>query len=209
MPRKSKTGTEPVRGLVLFAIFMIPFIVGLVAALVGRPFPAPWDVLPTVSVFAAMILILCLNRPMLCVWLGHMVFAILCIASAVILYFRSQDPSAAFAVIMAVMSLLTLAMMTVLVYREAGWGWQIFKSGKACRFGKLFLGYILLFLGLGIGVDIIPGMASLVESIRRTLMSMFAITYPLALWTEFLSVEAGTRSTSEETRKSCEETGRG
>lgn len=88
----------------------------------------------------------------------------------------------AFAMLVSVMGFLTLIAMAYLARKEIR-GWKICRSKKAFLLGQAFIGYVLLFLLIGIAMDIIPGMTLLAANIREALIEIFAITYPLGLWT--------------------------
>ena len=95
----------------------------------------------------------------------------------------------AFAFVMAFMSLLTLALMANLAYKDEGWGKGMLDSEKAFRLGRPLLMFYRLFLAFGILTEIVPGMAALISDNSGILISMFMATYPMALWNKFTDID--------------------
>lgn len=83
---------------------------------------------------------------------------------------------------MAFMSLLTLALMANLAYKDEGWRKGMLDSEKAFRLGRPLLMFYRLFLAFGILAEIVPGMAALISDNSGILISMFMTTYPVTLW---------------------------
>ena len=84
--------------------------------------------------------------------------------------------------VMAFMSLLTLALMANLAYKDEGWRKGMLDSEKAFRLGRPLLMFYRLFLAFGILAEIVPGMAALISDNSGILISMFMTTYPVTLW---------------------------
>jgi len=198
-------GTEkkdkPIHGLALAIVFALLFVIGLLGTLIetflGNGNCPALDILGAIGIWGALITILVFNYPMRTVWYGYGFFALIFVIVAGILYSDSHketeeaakaaQEAAAFAIVLVIMCILTLILMGVIAYEDTGMR-KLLKNKKAYLFGKPFLKYILLLLALAFGVELIPGLGSLISNIRGTLISMFITTYPLALFTEFSKV---------------------
>lgn len=105
------------------------------------------------------------------------------------LHAYGETEAGAFAFVMAFMSLLTLALMANLAYKDEGWGRGMLDSEKAFRLGRPLLMFYRLFLAFGILAEIVPGMAALISRNSGILISMFMTTYPIALWNKFTDID--------------------
>lgn len=182
MSRDPKTDVLPQWAYTLVVTLLIPFAIILALVLVGMNVSDTWTMVASICVLVAIIFISHLRWPMACVWIDHLASSLIFLGTALILYNQGKPMSGALAMLVSVMGLLTLNAMSYLAYKEIR-GWAICRSEKAFLLGQTFIGYVLLFFLIGIAMDVIPGMTLLVPDIRGALIEIFAITYPLGLWT--------------------------
>lgn len=189
MSSDAKANTLPKYSYILLAVLLIPYIVDLVWTIIPKEGTVPDEMTMAASVcmFAAIAFIAHLAWLRRVIWFGHLgAFGLF---SFLFIHLRTRSEAGAFAFIVAFMSLLTLALMVNLAYKDEGRWKGMLDSEKAFRLGRPFLMYYMLFLALGILVEIIPGMATLISGNSGTLISMFLVTYPLTLWSKFSDID--------------------
>ena len=188
MSSDTKANTLPKWSYLRLAALMIPYTVGLLWSIVSKGnVPDAMMVFASVCMFVAIAFVLHLAWPRRIIWFGHLTAFVL--FSISFIYLRADGEAGAFAFVVAFMGLLTLALMVNLAYKDEGWGKGMLDNEKAFRLGRPFLMYYMLFLALGMLIEIIPGMAALISSNRGTLISMFLVTYPLTLWSKFSDID--------------------
>ena len=96
-------------------------------------------------------------------WFAHLAAFVLFFILFLFLHAYGETEAGAFAFVMAFMSLLTLALMANLAYKDEGWGKGMLDSEKAFRLGRPLLMFYRLFLAFGILAEIVPGMAALIS----------------------------------------------
>lgn len=122
-------------------------------------------------------------------WFAHLAAFVLFFILFLFLHAYGETEAGAFAFVMAFMSLLTLALMANLAYKDEGWGRGMLDSEKAFRLGRPLIMFYRLFLAFGILAEIVPGMAALISCNSGILISMFMTTYPIALWNKFTDID--------------------
>lgn len=182
MSRNTQADALPQWVYILVVTLLIPFAIILTLALTGMNVSDTWTMVASTCILVAITFISHVRWPMFCVWIDHLASSLIFLSTALILYNQEEPVQGAFAMLMSVMDFLTLIAMAYLARKEIR-GWKIFRSKKAFLLGQTFIGYVLLFLLIGIAMDVIPGMTLLATNIREALIEIFAITYPLGLWT--------------------------
>lgn len=190
MSRNTQADALPQWVYILVVTLLIPFAIILTLALTGMNVSDTWTMFASTCILVAIAFISHLRWPMFCVWIDHLASSLIFLSTALILYNQEKPMSGAFAMLMSAMGFLTLIAMVYLARKEIG-GWKIYRSRKAFLLGQTFIGYVLLFLLIGIAMDVIPGMTLLVTNIRGALIGIFAITYPLGLWTAIHNHDEG------------------
>lgn len=173
MSSDAKANTLPKWSYILLAVLLVPFGVGLIWAIVSKGnVPDAVTVIAAVCIFTAIALIVHLAWPRRSMFHAY-----------------GETEAGAFAFVMAFMSLLTLALMANLAYKDEGWGKGMLDSEKAFRLGRPLLMFYRLFLAFGILAEIVPGMAALISDNSGILICMFMTTYPIALWNKFTDID--------------------
>lgn len=186
-----KANTLPKWSYILLAVLLVPFGVGLIWAIVSSKGNVPDAVMMIAAVcfFTAIALIVHLAWPRRSMWFAHLAAFVLFFILFLFLHAYGETEAGAFAFVMAFMSLLTLALMANLAYKDEGWGRGMLDSEKAFRLGRPLLMFYRLFLAFGILAEIVPGMAALISCNSGILISMFMTTYPIALWNKFTDID--------------------
>ena len=178
-----KANTLPKWSYILLAVLLVPFDVGLIWAIVSKDnVPDTVTMIASVCIFTAIAFIVHLAWPRRSMWLGHLAAFVLFFILFLFLHAYGETEAGAFAFVMAFMSLLTLALMANLAYKDEGWRKGMLDSEKAFRLGRPLLMFYRLFLAFGILAEIVPGMAALISDNSGILISMFMTTYPVTLW---------------------------
>ena len=178
MSSDAKANTLPKWSYILLAVLLVPFGVGLIWAIVSKGnVPDAVTVIAAVCIFTAIALIVHLAWPRRSMWFAHLAAFVLFFILFLFLHAYGETEAGAFAFVMAFMSLLTLALMANLAYKDEGWGKGMLDSEKAFRLGRPLLMFYRLFLAFGILAEIVPGMAALISDNRGILICMFMTTY--------------------------------
>ena len=186
----AKANTLPKWSYILLAALLVPFGVGLIWAIVSKGnVPDAVTVIAAVCFFTAIALIVHLAWPRRSMWFAHLAAFVLFFILFLFLHAYGETEAGAFAFVMAFMSLLTLALMANLAYKDEGWGKGMLDSEKAFRLGRPLLMFYRLFLAFGILAEIVPGMAALISDNSGILICMFMTTYPIALWNKFTDID--------------------
>lgn len=157
MSSDAKANTLPKWSYILLAVLLVPFGVGLIWAIVSKGnVPDAVIVIAAVCIFTAIALIVHLAWPRRSMWFAHLAAFVLFFILFLFLHAYGETEAGAFAFVMAFMSLLTLALMANLAYKDEGWGKGMLDSEKAFRLGRPLLMFYRLFLAFGILVEIVP-----------------------------------------------------
>lgn len=118
-----KANTLPKWSYILLAVLLVPFDVGLIWAIVSKDnVPDTVTMIASVCIFTAIAFIVHLAWPRRSMWLGHLAAFVLFFILFLFLHAYGETEAGAFAFVMAFMSLLTLALMANLAYKDEGWG---------------------------------------------------------------------------------------
>lgn len=118
-----KANTLPKWSYILLAVLLVPFGVGLIWAIVSKGnVPDAVTVIAAVCFFTAIALIVHLAWPRRSMWFAHLAAFVLFFILFLFLHAYGETEAGAFAFVMAFMSLLTLALMANLAYKDEGWG---------------------------------------------------------------------------------------
>lgn len=119
----AKANTLPKWSYILLAALLVPFGVGLIWAIVSKGnVPDAVTVIAAVCFFTAIALIVHLAWPRRSMWFAHLAAFVLFFILFLFLHAYGETEAGAFAFVMAFMSLLTLALMANLAYKDEGWG---------------------------------------------------------------------------------------
>lgn len=188
MSSDAKANTLPKWSYILLAVLLGPFGVGLIWAIVSKGnVPDAVMMIASVCIPTAIALIVHLAWPRRSMWFAHLTAFVLFFI--LFLCLHTYGEAGAFAFVMAFMSLLTLALMANLAYKDEGWRKRMLDSEKAFRLGRPLLMFYRLFLAFGILAEIVPGMAALISDNSGILISMFMTTYPVTLWNKFTDID--------------------
>lgn len=123
MSSDAKANTLPKWSYILLAVLLVPFGVGLIWAIVSKGnVPDAVTVIAAVCIFTAIALIVHLAWPRRSMWFAHLAAFVLFFILFLFLHAYGETEAGAFAFVMAFMSLLTLALMANLAYKDEGWG---------------------------------------------------------------------------------------
>ena len=118
-----KANTLPKWSYILLAVLLVPFGVGLIWAIVSKGnVPDAVTVIASICILTAIALIVHLAWPRRSMWFAHLAAFVLFFILFLFLHAYGETEAGAFAVVMAFMSLLTLALMANLAYKDEGWG---------------------------------------------------------------------------------------
>ena len=146
MSSDAKANTLPKWSYILLAVLLVPFGVGLIWAIVSKGnVPDAVTVIAAVCIFTAIALIVHLAWPRRSMWFAHLAAFVLFFILFLFLHAYGETEAGAFAFVMAFMSLLTLALMANLAYKDEGWGKGMLDSEKAFRLGRPLLMFYRLF----------------------------------------------------------------
>lgn len=119
----AKANTLPKWSYILLAALLVPFGVDLIWAIVSKGnVPDAVTVIAAVCFFTAIALIVHLAWPRRSMWFAHLAAFVLFFILFLFLHAYGETEAGAFAFVMAFMSLLTLALMANLAYKDEGWG---------------------------------------------------------------------------------------
>lgn len=132
MSSDAKANTLPKWSYILLAVLLVPFGVGLIWAIVSKGnVPDAVIVIAAVCIFTAIALIVHLAWPRRSMWFAHLTAFVLFFILFLFLHAYGETEAGAFAFVMAFMSLLTLALMANLAYKDEGWGKGMLDSEKS------------------------------------------------------------------------------
>lgn len=118
-----KANTLPKWSYILLAVLLVPFGVGLIWAIVSKGnVPDAVTVIASICILTAIALIVHLAWPRRSMWFAHLAAFVLFFILFLFLHAYGETEAGAFAFVMAFMSLLTLALMANLAYKDEGWG---------------------------------------------------------------------------------------
>lgn len=190
MSSDAKANTLPKWSYILLAVLLVPFGVGLIWAIVSKGnVPDAVTVIAAVCIFTAIALIVHLAWPRRSMWFAHLAAFVLFFILFLFLHAYGETEAGAFAFVMAFMSLLTLALMANLAYKDedAGDDFCQYSEGeeqpveheerpsKTKRFFAVEHSF--------------PPTFALISDNSGILICMFMTTYPIALWNKFTDID--------------------